>query len=88
MITIDRTTDGSMSSVEDRPFNGTLKSWAKTTCEWTSLHGPAWYNHIDNQFTKLTTIVLAIVSYVGLPIFVSYAVFAYSQDYQVLTSCE
>ena len=80
--------DGGMPSPKVIDFDGTIKSWAKTTCERTSLHGPAWYSHIDNQFTKLTTIFLAIVSFVGLPFFVSYEVFAFSQDYQVLTSCK
>ena len=70
----------------DEPFNGTIKSWAKTTCEWTGIHGLAWYNHIDNRVTKLATIILAIVSCIGLPIFLSIELYTYSQNYQVLAS--
>ena len=73
-------------SQTDEPFDGSIKSWAKTTCDWASIHGLAWYNHIDNRVTKLATILLAIVSCIGLPLFLSYELLEYSQNYQVLTS--
>ena len=75
-----------MISPTDQPYDGSIKSWAKTTCEWASIHGLAWYNHIDNRVTKLATILLAMVSCIGLPLFLSYELVEYSQNYQVLTS--
>ena len=78
----NRVTDGGNS----QPFNGTLRSWAKTTCEWSGIHGLAWYNHVDNRFTKVTTIILAVLSCIGLPIFLSVELYTYSQDYKVLAA--
>ena len=70
----------------DQPYDGTLKSWVQTTCDRTTIHGPGWYNRIDNRATKVATIILALVSCIGLPIFLSVELVLFSHNSEVLTS--
>ena len=78
--------EAAASESTNQPHDGTINSWIRTTCDWTTIHGPVWYNRIDNRATKAATIILALVSCIGLPIFLSIELVLFSQNVEVLTS--
>ena len=78
--------EAASEGTDDQPRDGSINSWIRTTCDWTTIHGPVWYNRIDNRATKVATIILALVSCIGLPIFLSVELVLFSQNSEVLTS--
>ena len=70
----------------DQPYDGTIKSWIKTTCDWATIHGPVWYNRSDNRYIRIVTVILALVSCIGLPIFLSIELAVFANEFGVLTS--